>query len=56
MKSIALIHTVKGVANTFEDTLKKGLSQEVGYNLFDDSWQRILMKSENLQLKTATVL
>ena len=37
MKSIALIHTVKGVANTFEDTLKKGLSQEVKvYNLFDD--------------------
>lgn len=37
MKSIALIHTVKSVANTFEDTLRKGLSEDVKvYNLLDE--------------------
>ncbi len=37
MKSIALIHTVKSVANTFEEKIRSVLKQEVKiYNLLDD--------------------
>lgn len=37
MKTIALIHTVKSVADTFGEQLRAGLSQEVKiYNLLDD--------------------
>lgn len=37
MKSIALIHTVKSVANTFDEKIRGALSEEVKiYNLLDD--------------------
>lgn len=37
MKSIALIHTVKSVANTFDEKVREVLSEEVKiYNLLDD--------------------
>ncbi len=37
MKSIALIHTVKSVANTFDEKVKNVLEQEVKiYNILDD--------------------
>ncbi len=37
MKSIALIHTVKSVANTFDEKIRNILSEEVKiYNLLDD--------------------
>lgn len=37
MKSIALIHTVKSVLNTFEETLRRGVSEEVKvHNILDD--------------------
>lgn len=37
MKSIALIHTVKSVANTFEDKLRNYLDEEIKvHNLLDD--------------------
>lgn len=37
MKSVALIHTVKSVSNTFEDQLRAKVSQEIKvYNLLDE--------------------
>lgn len=37
MKSIALVHTVKSVADTFDDKIRETLSEEVRiYNLLDD--------------------
>lgn len=37
MKSVALIHTVKSVANTFEDNLRAKLSEDIKvYNLLDE--------------------
>jgi len=37
MKSIALVHTVKSVANSFDEKLRNALEQEVKiYNLLDD--------------------
>lgn len=44
MKSVALIHTVKSVSNTFEDQLKASLSQDIKvYNLLDE----FLVKNPN---------
>ncbi len=37
MKSVALIHTVKSVANTFEEKLRAGVKEEIKvHNLLDD--------------------
>ena len=37
MKSIALIHTVKSVADTFEAKLRAGVSQDIKvYNMLDE--------------------
>ena len=51
MKSIALIHTVKTVAVSFDETLKQYVGEEVKvHNLWDD----FLANNPNLPSRTAT--
>lgn len=54
MKSIALIHTVKTVANSFDQTLKDYVGEPVKvHNLWDDFLANNQMRLASLRLKTA---